>query len=130
MLVCYNESPFGFAAEFGDFDGNEHTPGFISEFRFVPESVQTETMELAILEAYPGCMYVYLYVQTHAQLHKQTCECTHKHTNTFVQTDMNAHKSTQTHMHKETCECTQKYTNTCANRHVSAHTNTFVQTDR
>ena len=39
-------------AELGDYDEGEHTPGFISEFRFVPESKQTEDLELAILEAY------------------------------------------------------------------------------
>ena len=39
-------------AELGDYDEGEHTPGFISEFRFVPESKQTEELELAILEAY------------------------------------------------------------------------------
>lgn len=38
------------ASELGDFDPEVHTPGFISEFRFVPN--QTEEMELAIYKQY------------------------------------------------------------------------------
>lgn len=37
-------------AELGDFDPEVHTPGFISEFRFIPD--QTEEIELAIFEAF------------------------------------------------------------------------------
>ncbi|XP_013789653.1 band 4.1-like protein 5, partial [Limulus polyphemus] len=39
--------------ELGDYDPEVHTPGFISEFRFVPE--QTEEMELDILSHYKMC---------------------------------------------------------------------------
>lgn len=39
-----------FTAELGDYDPEVHTPGFISEFRFIPE--QTEELELAIFEAF------------------------------------------------------------------------------
>lgn len=39
-----------FPAELGDYDPEVHTPGFISEFRFIPE--QTEELELAIFEAF------------------------------------------------------------------------------
>ncbi len=41
-----------FTAELGDYDEAEHTPGYISEFRFVPESQQTEALELSILEEF------------------------------------------------------------------------------
>lgn len=37
-------------SELGDYDPEVHTPGFISEFRFIPE--QTEELELAIFEAF------------------------------------------------------------------------------
>ncbi len=37
-------------AELGDYEEDIHTPGFISEFRFIPQ--QTEDMELAILEKF------------------------------------------------------------------------------
>lgn len=37
-------------AELGDYDPEEHTPGCISEFRFVPD--QTEDLELAALEKF------------------------------------------------------------------------------
>ncbi len=46
------------SAELGDYDEEEHTPGFISEFRFVPESQQTEVLELAVLEAFKTRKYV------------------------------------------------------------------------
>lgn len=39
-------------AELGDFEDGIHTPGFVSEFRFVPEAQQTEEMELEILEKF------------------------------------------------------------------------------
>jgi len=44
-------------AELGDYEDDVHTAGDISEFRFVEE--QTEDMELAILEKFKHCMYVY-----------------------------------------------------------------------
>ena len=37
-------------AELGDYDDVDHTPGVISEFRFVPE--QTEDLEMATLEKF------------------------------------------------------------------------------
>ena len=43
-------TPLRPAAEFGDYDPAEHTPGFVSEFRFCP--VQTETIEEATVEHY------------------------------------------------------------------------------
>ena len=43
-------------AELGDYEDDIHTPGVISEFRFVPDSEQTEEMELEILERYKKCM--------------------------------------------------------------------------
>jgi len=39
-----------FAAELGDYDGDLHTPAFVSEFRFV--SNQNEEFELDVLEEY------------------------------------------------------------------------------
>ena len=43
-------------AELGDYEDDIHTPGVISEFRFAPDSEQTEEMELEILERYKKCM--------------------------------------------------------------------------
>lgn len=40
-------------AEFGDYNPIEHTPSFVSEFRFHPE--QDEQMEIAILEKFIAC---------------------------------------------------------------------------
>jgi len=45
-------------AELGDYDEEEHSPGVISEFRFVPEHQQSEEMELAILEKFKACKLV------------------------------------------------------------------------
>ena len=42
-----------FAAELGDYEEEYHTPGTVSEFRFVPN--QTEEIELAIFEEYKKC---------------------------------------------------------------------------
>ncbi|CAH8478080.1 unnamed protein product, partial [Dicrocoelium dendriticum] len=39
-------------AEFGDYDSRQHTPVFVSTFRFIPEEQQTEAFELAVLEQY------------------------------------------------------------------------------
>ncbi|KAF5400118.1 Erythrocyte membrane protein band 4.1 like 5 [Paragonimus heterotremus] len=39
-------------AEFGDFDPRQHTPVFVSTFRFLPEEQQTEQFELDVLEQY------------------------------------------------------------------------------
>ncbi|XP_076360732.1 uncharacterized protein LOC143252459 isoform X2 [Tachypleus tridentatus] len=44
---------YALQSELGDYDPEVHTPGFISEFRFVPE--QTEEMELDILNQYKMC---------------------------------------------------------------------------
>lgn len=49
LLICL------FPAELGDYDPEVHTPGFISEFRFIPE--QTEELELAIFEAFKTKTY-------------------------------------------------------------------------
>jgi len=38
------------AAELGDYDPVEHTLGFISQFRFVPQ--QTEELEMGVVEWY------------------------------------------------------------------------------
>lgn len=39
-------------SEFGDCDSNQHTPAFVSTFRFLPEDQQTEQFELAVLQQY------------------------------------------------------------------------------
>ncbi|XP_070565946.1 band 4.1-like protein 5 isoform X8 [Ptychodera flava] len=44
---------YALQSELGDFDDEVHTPGFVSEFRFVPE--QTEQMEIDITEKYKEC---------------------------------------------------------------------------
>ncbi|XP_055927060.1 band 4.1-like protein 5 isoform X2 [Argiope bruennichi] len=44
---------FALQSELGDYDPVQHTPGFVSEFRFVPD--QTEEMEVDILNAYKTC---------------------------------------------------------------------------
>ncbi|XP_076461263.1 uncharacterized protein LOC143293855 isoform X3 [Babylonia areolata] len=54
-LTCEDETLIHLAAlalqsELGDFDAETHTPGFISEFRFIPH--QTEDLELAIYEKF------------------------------------------------------------------------------
>ena len=38
------------AAELGSYDEELHTPALVSEFHFVPESMQSEQFELAVLE--------------------------------------------------------------------------------
>ncbi|KAH8875960.1 Band 4.1-like protein 5 [Schistosoma japonicum] len=38
--------------EFGDYDRKQHTPVFVSTFRFLPEEKQTEEFELAVLDKY------------------------------------------------------------------------------
>lgn len=43
-----------FAAELGDYDPDVHTPGTVSEFRFVPN--QTEDMEIDVFEKYKDCV--------------------------------------------------------------------------
>jgi len=42
-------------SELGDYEDGVHTPGFISEFRFVPPHLQSEDMELAITELFKTC---------------------------------------------------------------------------
>ncbi|CAL1297677.1 unnamed protein product [Larinioides sclopetarius] len=44
---------FALQSELGDYDPVQHTPGFVSEFRFVSD--QTEEMEVDILNAYKTC---------------------------------------------------------------------------
>nr|CAH8849712.1 unnamed protein product [Trichobilharzia regenti] len=39
-------------AEFGDYDRKQHTPVFVSTFRFLPEEKQTEEFELYVLDKY------------------------------------------------------------------------------
>ncbi|THD22212.1 Band 4.1 protein 4B [Fasciola hepatica] len=39
-------------AEFGDFDPSQHTPVFVSTFRFLPDEKQTEDFEMAVLYQY------------------------------------------------------------------------------
>ncbi|GIY02245.1 band 4.1-like protein 5 [Caerostris extrusa] len=46
-------SAFALQSELGDYDPVQHTPGFVSEFRFAPD--QTEEMEVDILNAYKTC---------------------------------------------------------------------------
>ncbi|XP_035212926.1 band 4.1-like protein 5 isoform X2 [Stegodyphus dumicola] len=46
-------SAYALQSELGDYDPAQHTPGFVSEFRFVPD--QTEEMEIDILNAYKMC---------------------------------------------------------------------------
>ncbi|CAH8551569.1 unnamed protein product [Schistosoma bovis] len=38
--------------EFGDYDAKQHTPVFVSTFRFLPEEKQTEEFELSVLDKY------------------------------------------------------------------------------
>lgn len=62
-MYCYNEisercGKLFLAAELGDYEEGVHTPGVISEFRFV--EIQTEDLELAILEKFKTCRWVYL----------------------------------------------------------------------
>ena len=51
---------FVFSAELGDFDPEVHTPGYISEFHFVPK--QTEALELATYEEFQKCRCVPIYL--------------------------------------------------------------------
>nr|AUG84436.1 Yurt [Platynereis dumerilii] len=44
---------YALQSELGDYEEDEHSPGFISEFRFVPD--QTEEMELAFVEKFKTC---------------------------------------------------------------------------
>jgi len=44
---------FALQSELGDYDPEVHNPYLISEFRFVPD--QTETFELAVIDAYKSC---------------------------------------------------------------------------
>ncbi|XP_042899995.1 band 4.1-like protein 5 isoform X2 [Parasteatoda tepidariorum] len=46
-------SAFALQSELGDYDPVQHTPGFVSEFRFAPD--QTEQMEIDILNAHKSC---------------------------------------------------------------------------
>lgn len=46
-----------YLAELGDYDLVQHTPGLISEFRFVED--QTEEMEIDILNTYKTLKYVF-----------------------------------------------------------------------
>ena len=50
------------AAELGDYDPVLHTPAFVSEFRFVP--VQTEELEMEIVECYRHMRYVDTYLKS------------------------------------------------------------------
>lgn len=43
-------------AELGDFEEEEHTPAYISEFRFMPN--QTEAMEVDIYNKYKSLRFV------------------------------------------------------------------------
>ena len=45
-------------AELGDFDAECHTPGFISEFRFIAN--QTEDLEMGIFDKYKNSPYVHV----------------------------------------------------------------------
>lgn len=56
MVLIYCLFTFSVSAELGDFDPETHTPGFISEFRFIAN--QTEELELAIYEAFQEMKYV------------------------------------------------------------------------
>lgn len=47
-----NISLFFILAEFGDFDPSQHTPVFVSTFRFLPDDKQTEDFEMAVLHQY------------------------------------------------------------------------------
>ncbi|XP_064617281.1 band 4.1-like protein 5 isoform X2 [Liolophura sinensis] len=48
--VAVELSAFAVQSELGDYDSTVHTPGYISEFRFIPN--QTEDFELAVFEQY------------------------------------------------------------------------------
>lgn len=51
--TCVDLGAFALQSELGDFEEDVHTPGVISEFRFVEK--QTEDLELAILEKFKTC---------------------------------------------------------------------------
>lgn len=53
LVICWIYHYFYSLAELGDYDPVQHTPGFVSEFRFVPD--QTEEMEIDILNFYKSC---------------------------------------------------------------------------
>ena len=46
---------FWLTAELGDYDEEDHTPAFISEFRFMPN--QSEDMEMEIYQKYQSLRY-------------------------------------------------------------------------
>ena len=46
---------FWLTAELGDYDEEDHTPAFISEFRFMPN--QSEEMEMEIYQKYQSLRY-------------------------------------------------------------------------
>lgn len=51
--VAVELSAYALQSELGDYDSVQHTPGFVSEFRFVPD--QTEDLEVDILNFYKTC---------------------------------------------------------------------------
>ena len=57
-----------FSAELGDYEEGVHTPGFISEFHFVP--YQTEELELAITEKFKLCKSVEFFYVIHLSFDK------------------------------------------------------------
>lgn len=50
------ESPLEIAAELGDFDPVQHTPGYISEFQFMPN--QSQDLEARVSELHKRLVYV------------------------------------------------------------------------
>lgn len=52
MLELILLLPWPFSAELGDQDSKRHSPGYVSEFRFVPN--QTEEFEMRVTELHSG----------------------------------------------------------------------------
>ena len=61
-LITHLKISYPLAAELGDYDPVLHTPAFVSEFRFVP--VQTEELEMEIVECYRHMRYVDTYLKS------------------------------------------------------------------
>ena len=52
---CDPDPDWLWTAELGDYDEAVHSVGVISEFRFLPDALQTESMELDTLEKFKMC---------------------------------------------------------------------------
>lgn len=57
-LFCLTEYRFILSAELGDYDPRRHSPGYVTEFRFLAN--QTTELENRIVEIHKTLMYVKL----------------------------------------------------------------------